>query len=173
MASGVSAQQAGLMGVVFGQARHATSSDLVPLTTRSIIGSAPSSPYAVSPFNKYGVTFPLDDKYILTEAETEEVLNATASYNTTIKSLADANGLAFVDANAKMEELAASSGLVFDGVRYSATFVTGGTFSLDGVHLTGRGYAVIANEFIKAINSTYGSTLPQVNANSYSGVTFP
>ena len=82
-------------------------------------------------------------------------------------------GYAFVDANAKMIELSQSSGIQFDGVRYTAKFVTGGTFSLDGVHLTGRGYAVIANEFIKAINNKYGSTLPMVNPNGYSGVKFP
>ena len=72
-----------------------------------------------------------------------------------------------------MKELGRASGIQFDGVKYTAKFVTGGSFSLDGVHLTGRGYAIIANEFIKSINRTYGSTLPQVNVNSYSGVTFP
>ena len=72
-----------------------------------------------------------------------------------------------------MVELNSASGIQFDGVKYSATFVTGGTFSLDGVHLTGRGYAVVANEFLKAINYKYKSNLPMVNPNSYSGVTFP
>lgn len=82
-------------------------------------------------------------------------------------------GLAYVDANTKMNELGGQSGIVWDGVRYSAKFVTGGAFSLDGVHLTGRGYAIIANEFIKAINTKYKSTLPQVDPNKYSGITFP
>ena len=72
-----------------------------------------------------------------------------------------------------MKELSQNSGIQFDGVKYTAKFVTGGAFSLDGVHLTGRGYAIIANEFIKAINGKYGSTLPNVNPNSYSGVKFP
>ena len=72
-----------------------------------------------------------------------------------------------------MKDLSRQSGIQFDGVKYTASFIKGGTFSLDGVHLTGRGYALIANEFIKAINNTYKSTLPQVNVNSYSGVTFP
>ena len=81
--------------------------------------------------------------------------------------------MAFVDANAKMVELSKMSGILFDGVKYTATFVTGGTFSLDGVHLTGRGYALIANEFMKEINKKYKSTLPMVNVNSYQGVTFP
>lgn len=171
--AGVNAQQAGLMGQVFGQARHATSADLIPLTTSSVIGSAPTSPLAVSPFNKYGVTFPLEDKHVLNATEVAEVTTATAKFNTIISGLASSKGLAFVDANSKMKELSQSSGIQFDGVRYTAKFVTGGTFSLDGVHLTGRGYAVIANEFIKAINNKYGSTLPMVNPNGYSGVKFP
>ena len=58
-------------------------------------------------------------------------------------------------------------------MNYSTAFVTGGSFSLDGVHLTGKGYAVIANEFIKAINAKYKSNLRQVNPNNYSGVKFP
>lgn len=171
--AGVPAQQAGLMGMVYGQARHATSADLIPLTTSSVIGTTPSSPYAVAPFNKYGATFPLDDKHVLTVTEKTEVLAATDSFNAIIKAAATSTGLAFVDANAKMMELSKSSGMQFDGVKYTATFVTGGTFSLDGVHLTGRGYALIGNEFIKAINSKYKSNLPMVNVNSYSGVTFP
>jgi hypothetical protein len=39
------------MGQTFGQARQATSADLIPLTTSSVIGSALPSPLAVSPFN--------------------------------------------------------------------------------------------------------------------------
>lgn len=171
--NGVPAQQANLMGLIFGQARHATSADYIPLTTRSVIGAKPSSPYAVAPFDKFGVTFPLEDKHVLTTTETKEVLDATAKFNAIIQSAASAKGLAIVDMNKKMIELSRASGLQFDGVKYTTTFVTGGTFSLDGVHLTGRGYAVVANEFIKAINSKYRSTIPQVDVNKYSGVTFP
>lgn len=180
VASGVPAQQAGLIGLLFGQARHATAKDLIPLTTSSVIGSKPTSPYAVSPFDKYGVTFPLEDKHVLrgkfgtgTDSEVDAVLTATATFNATIKAAADANNLAFVDANAKLIELAGAAGISFDGVKYTPKFVTGGTFSLDGVHLTGRGYGLIANEFLKQINAKYGSTLPMVNINKYSGVKFP
>ena len=116
---------------------------------------------------------PLVDGFVLTEKETARVITATAAYNASLKAIATSKGLAFVDANAKMIELSKASGIQFDGVKYTATFVTGGTFSLDGVHLTGRGYALIANEFIKSINAKYHSTLPLVNVNSYSGVEFP
>lgn len=120
-----------------------------------------------------GTSVPLEDKLVLTESEAAKVTTATIAFNTAIKSVANAKNLAFVDANAKMEELNSKSGITWDGVKYTATFVSGGAFSLDGVHLTGRGYAIIANEFIKTINDKYKSTLPQVNPNNYSGVTFP
>jgi len=35
--------------------------------------------------------------------------------------------------------------------------VFGGLISLDGVHLTSRGYALMANKFLEAIDETYGS----------------
>jgi hypothetical protein len=34
-------------------------------------------------------------------------------------------------------------------------------FSLDGVHLTSRGYALAANEFLKAIDETYGTNFEE------------
>lgn len=172
-AQGMSAQQAGLIGNIFGQARHATSEDLVLLSTSSVIGTSPNAQLDATPFNKYGVTYPLEDKHILTATEVSEILTATAAYNTTIANSASSKNLALVDMNKKMIALSQNSGIMFDGVRYKANFVTGGSFSLDGVHLTGRGYAVTANYFIDAINEKYGSTLPMVNVNSYSGVTFP
>ena len=169
-ASGMSATQAAVFGQIYGQARQTRSTDMILLSTGKVIGTTNSA--APSSINVYGLTYPLSDSHVLLPTEVAELDEATDAMNATIKALADSKGLAFVDANAKMAELFAS-GVKYDGVGYSADFITGGTFSLDGVHLTGRGYAVIANEFIKAINSTYGSTLPQVNANSYSGVTFP
>lgn len=143
--------------------RQTTSKDLILLPASKVL----------TPQAGGGTSVPLDDKYVLTEAETAKVLAATTSYNAAIKKAATDKNLAFVDMDAKMKELNSQSGIIWDGVKYTAAFVTGGAFSLDGVHLTGRGYGIVANEFIKTINARYGSTLPQVNPNKYSGVTFP
>ncbi|MCB9201791.1 MAG: G-D-S-L family lipolytic protein [Flavobacteriales bacterium] len=163
-------------GAIYGQARSATSNDLILLTTSSIIGKDPASvnscPSATATL-LYGITYPLEDSHVLIPSEIDAILTATNSYNTTIKNLANKYNLAFVDANAKMQELNSNSGITFNGVNYTSTFVTGGAFSLDGVHPNGRGYAIIANEFIKAINGKYDSTLPLVNPNNYTGVAFP
>lgn len=158
-------------GQIFGQARQATAEDYILLTTSSVIGSTNAN--APSPVNIYGISYPLENQHVLTKTEADAVKTATTAYNAAIKSIADSKGLAFVDASAKMVELNSASGIQWDGVKYTATFVTGGAFSLDGVHLTGRGYAIVANEFIKAINEKYKSTLPLVNPNKYSGVKFP
>ncbi|CEJ68091.1 SGNH/GDSL hydrolase family protein [Chryseobacterium oranimense] len=165
------APTAAAFGQIFGQARQATSEDYILLTTSSLIGT--TAPGAPAPVNVYGISYPLQNQHVLTKTEAGYVKTAVDAYNNSIKSLADSYGLAFVNSNTKMVELNGKSGIIYDGVRYTAKFVTGGAFSLDGVHLTGRGYAVIANEFIKSINEKYHSTLPQVDINKYSGVKFP
>jgi hypothetical protein len=64
-------------------------------------------------------------------------------------------------------------GISYDGISLNAQFVTGGAFSLDGIHLNPIGNALLANQFIQAINTTYGSTIPQVDATKYRGILFP
>jgi lysophospholipase L1-like esterase len=159
------------LGATYGKARQAKAGDLVPLTTKADIGSA--EPGVPKDLSARGVAYPFADKYILIPSEIKEINDAIDAYNVAIKAAATAKGYAFVDANARLKQLAGDSGISWDGVKYTAKFVSGGAFSLDGVHLTGRGYGVIANEFINAINATYNSSLPLVNPNIYSGVTLP
>ncbi len=112
----------------------------------------------------------VDDKDALDKDELSAISTAQASYNATIKALAQANGLAFVDARATLAQVA-SGGIPFDGGVVTSQFVTGGGFSLDGVHPTPRGYALVANTIIDAINTTYNSTVPKVNIGTYGTVT--
>lgn len=173
--AGVPAQQAALIGAIFGQARHATATDLVLLTTRTVIGTAPSSPLAIAPLNKYGVTFPLDDQHILTASEVTIVNNATTAFNNSIKAIAATKDLAVADMNMIMNQLI--SGLrLDDGTIYTANYFSTATlstvvFSLDGVHPNARGYALVANEIIKVINEHYNSKLPLVSPGNYPGAT--
>lgn len=112
----------------------------------------------------------IDDKDALDNAELENISTATMAYNTTINNLAQANNLAFVDANALLTRVA-NEGIAFDAGTLTSQFVTGGAFSLDGVHPTPRGYALIANTIIEEINETFNSTVPKVNIGSYGTVT--
>ncbi|HEU0124985.1 MAG TPA: G-D-S-L family lipolytic protein, partial [Flavobacterium sp.] len=82
------------------------------------------------------------------------------------------NGLAIVDAETIMADLNTVNGITMNSFTLKATFVTGGMFSLDGVHPTPRGYAFIANKFIESINAKYGSNLKGVDIGNYQ-VLFP
>ncbi|MCM5664316.1 SGNH/GDSL hydrolase family protein [Galbibacter mesophilus] len=167
IANGIPPQQAALMASLYGQARHATAEDLVTLPTSSLIGTTQEG--IPAPFNTVAVTYPLEDANVLTPSEQTEVLTAQTAYNTTIKALADQNGLAFVDVETLMNQLA-SGGISFDGGTITNTYATGGAFSLDGVHPTARGYAVIANAIIASINETYGAEVPEVNPGAYTTI---
>lgn len=102
----------------------------------------------------------IDDQDALDTDELQAISSARTSYNATIQGLAQVNGLAFVDADGLLQEV--SQGISFPGGVVTSDFVSGGGFSLDGVHLTPRGYALVANETLRAINMTYGSDLPEV-----------
>ena len=119
----------------------------------------------------WGSTKPIPNAYVLTASEIQSITTATDAYNAKIQAVAVAKGLAYVDVNAFMAS--AKTGMMYNGIAVSTTFVSGGAFSLDGIHLTPRGNALLANVFIKAINNTYGAKIPQVNASKYAGVTFP
>ncbi|MBF4492607.1 G-D-S-L family lipolytic protein [Flavobacterium sp. JLP] len=166
------AQTAAFYGAVFGQARQAKATDLVVLPTRTAIGAAPVAEDSglgiapPAPLNKFGVTYPLQDKHVLIPTEIAEIKKATDAYNVTIEAVAKEKGLAFVDTRATLTQLS-SGGIRFGNFSMTSTYVTGGAFSLDGVHPSARGYGLIANIFIDAINKQYGSTLRHVDLALY------
>ncbi|RRJ93935.1 SGNH/GDSL hydrolase family protein [Flavobacterium macacae] len=170
MAGGVSQAQAGLMGSLYGQARHTKKlangsfTDFVLLTSRAVIGTPQAG--VPAPFNTVGVTYPMEDKRILTGTEVAEIKVATDAYNVTIKNAADANGLALVDTYGIMNQLL-NGGVRYGNIHISASFITGGAFSLDGIHPSPRGYAYIANKFLEAIEEAYGSSIPELNIGNY------
>jgi len=156
----------------FGQARQAKSTDLVVLSTRTAIGAAPTATDSglgiapPSPLNKFGVTYPLQDKHVLIPTEIAEIKKATDAYNVTIEAIAKEKDLAFVDTRTVLTRLS-SGGIRFGNFTMSSTYVTGGAFSLDGIHPSARGYGLIANIFIDAINEKYASTLRHVDLATY------
>ena len=165
---------AAFLGNQYGTARHARGTvgdrDYILLTTLGLI-SPPNNiqagiPPSLSTFAVRGVTYPLQDAAVLTANESLQVKTATTAYNTSIRALATAKDLAFVDANA-IFNLVASVGVSNGGYIINTTFVTGGAFSLDGVHPSPRGYSFIANEFLKAINLRYGSNFKEYDFSDF------
>ncbi|MBK7689686.1 MAG: hypothetical protein IPJ31_00690 [Bacteroidetes bacterium] len=143
--------------------RHATASDLILLSTPG--DSLKCGQWGVSPAK------PLKDAYVLDQAEIATIQLYTARYNQSIAALATAYNVALVDMNSYLKTV--KSGLIFNGINLNAVFVSGGAFSLDGVHPNARGYALVANEFLRSINLKYGAIIPLVDVTKYNGVLFP
>ncbi len=155
------------LATLLGQLRQVKSDDLIVLTASSVLGTTPdpSNPQGV-----IGVSIPLSDQYVLAVSEQTRITAASMAYNATIQALAGAKGLAYVDAKTALARVA-NGGVAYDGGVLTSQFVTGGAFSLDGVHPTPRGYAYTANLIIKAINETYDATIPMVHIGNYATVT--
>lgn len=133
--------------------RQATEADLIVLPAASFIGTlaVPGNPLTVN-----GVAIPLADKWVLIPSEQAEIAIATEAFNQIIAAAASQAGLALVDANSLLNQLA-NGGITSGDFTLTSSLVTGSAFSLDGIHPTARGYALLANEFMKAIDVTYGS----------------
>lgn len=179
---GLDAGTATVFGMLYGQARQANENDLIVLTAQSEIATLNETAFATlqglglpaanaGQLSVNGITYPLEDQWVLTPDEQAAVATATVKFNATISGLAQQYGLAFVDANALLNKAASEEGIpLSDGSTVTAAFATGGGFSLDGVHLSPRGYALMANEFIKTIETTYGANLPEVDPLEYKGL---
>ena len=115
---------------------------------------------------------PFPSILVLDDKEQTSITSTTTAYNAALTAAANARNLAVFDANAFFTGIA-RNGLIINGVSNSAAFVAGNLFSLDGVHPTPRGYAVVANEMIKVINAKYDAHIPGIDATTYRGVKFP
>ena len=147
--------------------RQATPEDLLVLPSSSFLGTLanPQDPTSIN-----GVAVPLADNWVVTPQEQMMIDNAIAGFNQTIEALAAQYDIALVDAKALNEELETNGLPLSDGSLVTTTFATGGAYSLDGVHPSPRGYAIIANAFTEAINAKYGSNMPLVNPLDFKGL---
>lgn len=116
---------------------------------------------------------PFPSTLVLDGTEQATVTAATTAFNNSLQAAAAAKGLAYFDANTFFRGVAAGNQIINGVATNNASFISGNLFSLDGVHPTPRGYALVANEIIKVINAKYGSTVQPVNPTSYRGVLFP
>ncbi len=134
-----------------------SASDHVLLTASTLLARGDGVPAALG-----GSGAPLPDNVILNRVETAQIEARVADYNTVIRQAAADVGFAVTDAAAVFEEVA-REGVLFGGARFTTDFLTGGLFSLDGVHPSPIGYAIAANAFIRAINQTYGNKIREVD----------
>jgi lysophospholipase L1-like esterase len=159
-----------LLGMPTGQFwRDAAASLGVPLAAVLAAQGAyldTTKPFGFHPQN------PWPDALILDASEITSATAAVNNFNSIIASVAAAKGAAVVDFNGFLNNVKAN-GLVIAGEKYTADYITGDIFSLDGVHPSDRGYGIVANEYIKVINASFGMNVPLVNVSALPKLSAP
>lgn len=131
--------------------------DFLLLTTpTSLLGDTTGTgiPFGFHPLN------PLPNSVVLDAGEAATTSAIIAGYNAAIASIATANGWGLLDINAFLGS--AVGGIEKQGDTFSAAFITGQVFSFDGIHPTGKGHGLIANELIAVINTKFAASIEEV-----------
>jgi len=147
---------AGMFGV-----RHAVPGEKILLT----------APLDSVKCNQMGSIFPFRNEFVLTTDELATIQLRIEAFNVVIRQKATTYGFALVETGDFYDKL--TTGFTYNGATLSAKFVSGGAFSLDGIHLNPRGNALLASEFIKAINKKFSAKIPLINALNYNAILFP
>ena len=114
-------------------------------------------PFGLAPEN------PWPNNLILDPAEMAIVDQIVAAYNGIIDAEATSRGFEVVDIYSLLNAIGEPGGIVVNGITFTSDFITGNTYSLDGVHPTTQGYGIVANAFIETINEKYGASIPFIN----------
>jgi lysophospholipase L1-like esterase len=101
---------------------------------------------------------PLLDAWVLTPAEAGQIAARAVEFNQVINDAASARNIPVADINGLFNRIA--GGLQVGPFAFNASYITGGLFSLDGFHMTDLGYTLFANQYIRTINTAYGTHIP-------------
>ena len=123
-------------------------------------------PFGLHPYN------PFPNSLVLDSVEQVMAANAIDAFNASIKAVALADTAEVFDAFSFFNTVKAS-GYSIAGEKYTADYISGGLFSLDGVHPSSRGYAIIANQYITIMNTRFGMSIPFVNLSNIPGIPSP
>lgn len=104
---------------------------------------------------------PVDDSGALTAAEAATVRQTVQAYNQVIAEQVAAAGGTLVDIHSASSQLGLHPPVI-NGYPLSFGFL-GGFYSLDGIHPTNTGYAILANAFIDTMNAALGTKIPDVD----------
>lgn len=138
----------------------------------------------LTPRNEIGFITPINNNAVLDKDEVTALRAQIDEYNNAIKEAVDARNasgirIAIVDLKAFYTKLTDAN----QGIAYGTSLVRanhpslgpdfGGFYSLDRTQPTPKGHALLANEFIKAINTTFGANVHQLNPDNYRGNKIP
>lgn len=151
--------------------RQSNNTDKPVLTLSTALGVAVGG----NPQLVRGVSFPVEDSFVLTQLEQEECQSKVTAFNALIAAAvqASSNRLVLVDVNNLLNQVLQGQVNAGGALLTASIIPPNGGFSLDGVHPNARSHAFIANHFIDAINAKWGANIPRSNPNAYPGNDLP
>jgi lysophospholipase L1-like esterase len=128
--------------------REITDNELVCLTASAYLAEFPGTP--------------LPDEFWLSASERAEVEAKTIEFNNHMLQNQSTYDYVLLDLNTFFKEIA-ENGYVTSDQTFTTDFITGGLFSLDGIHPTTFGYKIVANKVIEKLNSDFGTDISSIN----------
>ena len=119
---------------------------------------------AVAALKQGQLPTPLTDEAFLNATEIAQIQSTVDQYNVVIAAQVSAVGGILLDMHAFFQS-AAQTGVTINGFPATTAFL-GGLFSLDGIHPTNTAYALIANQYIAAINAGLKTNITPVDVSS-------
>jgi lysophospholipase L1-like esterase len=110
-----------------------------------------------------------DPNWVLDPSEIQNIENAVTGYNQTIAQITSQAGVGLVDAYTLFNDVV-SNPPVFGNVTLTNR-LNGGLFSLDGVHPSNIGHALVANYVMDATNAFYNMSIPVIGEKDLATIT--
>ena len=106
--------------------------------------------------------------FVLDAQEVEQIQTRTAEFNRIINDTVYSTGMPVVDAHALFEGISTNPP-VLGGISISPRFL-GGLFSLDGVHPSDIGHAIIAAAVIETMNGHFHTAVPPISSEQFAKI---
>ena len=161
--------------VVFAEAVAQSGGTLTPAAASAVLGIVPGDLVNITGVGEVTAILtgkqkgPIDDAGFLSAAEVAQVQATVTQYNQVIAQQAQAANATLVDINTLFATLKSGQVPPINGVPITANFL-GGAFSLDGIHPTNTGYAIVANLFIDTMNAAFKQSVADVNVSAVAAV---
>ena len=141
------------------QAPPAVLQSLYKLNATDLLTVAGVTEIAAQIDGKQATTLPAGS--VVSAASAAQISTAVANLNTAITAAAQSTGALVYDLKGFYSRIKANG--VFIGRNFLTANYLGGFYSLNGYYPGATGHALIANEIITQLNSTYGTPYPLVN----------
>lgn len=108
---------------------------------------------------------PVPDRLVLDKEEYVYINNQVLQWNAILRVIAERNNLIYLDLNRLYQDIL--NGQRYFGASFSAEYLAGDFFAIDGISPLPRGHAMIANRLIEAINLRTSSHIPELDILAY------